>query len=293
MTITVFTPTYNRAYRLSNLYYSLQKQTCKDFEWLIVDDGSTDNTSELFEQWQAEDNFFPIRYFKQLNGGKHAAINHGVLETKSELFFIVDSDDELTADAIALIKQRYQKVRDDDTVAGIIGMRIYPDGKRIGGEASFEDTICTRNDFRYKKKINGDLAEVYKTDILRQYPFPIVEGEKFCPESVVWQKIAKKYKLLFFNKGIYVCEYLTDGLTHHVDQIRIKSPHLAVINYVLEYGCDTLLKNKIKDAINYWRFRFHCHDRKDDSKIAPWAMPFGWLFYKLDCKKYPEICKIP
>lgn len=282
MTITVFTPTYNRAYILPKLYESLKKQTCKDFEWLIVDDGSTDNTSELFEQWQAEDNFFPIRYFKQLNGGKHAAINHGVLETKSELFFIVDSDDELTADAIALIKQKYQKVRDDDTVAGIIGMRIYPDGKRIGGEASFEDTICTRNDFRYKKKINGDLAEVYKTDILRQYPFPIVEGEKFCPESVVWQKIAKKYKLLFFNKGIYVCEYLTDGLTHHVDQIRIKSPHLAVINYVLEYGCDTLLKNKIKDAINYWRFRFHCHDRKDDSKIAPWAMPFGWLFYKLD-----------
>lgn len=291
--ITIFTPTYNRAYRLPNLYKSLQEQTCKDFEWLVVDDGSTDNTNKLFEQWQAEENTFSIRYFKQPNGGKHAAINHGVLETKSELFFIVDSDDELTADAIALIKQRYQKVRDDDTVAGIIGMRIYPDGKRIGGEASFEDTICTRNDFRYKKKINGDLAEVYKTDILRQYPFPIVEGEKFCPESVVWQKIAKKYKLLFFNKGIYVCEYLTDGLTHHVDQIRIKSPHLAVINYVLEYGCDTLLKNKIKDAINYWRFRFHCHDRKDDSKIAPWAMPFGWLFYKLDCKKYPEICKIP
>lgn len=292
MTITIFTPTYNRAYILPKLYESLKKQTCKDFEWLIVDDGSTDETEKIVLSWLAEETF-PVRYIKQLNGGKHSAINRGVLETKSKLFFIVDSDDKLTTDAIALIKQNYQKVRDDDTVAGIIGMRIYPDGKRIGGEASFEDTICTRNDFRYKKKINGDLAEVYKTDILRQYPFPIVEGEKFCPESVVWQKIAKKYKLFFFNKGIYVCEYLTDGLTHHVDQIRIKSPHLAVINYMLEYGCDTLLKNKIKDAINYWRFRFHCHDRKDNSKIAPWAMPFGWLFYKLDCKKYPEICKIP
>lgn len=292
MTITIFTPTYNRAYILPKLYESLKKQTCKDFEWLIVDDGSTDETEKIVLSWLAEETF-PVRYIKQLNGGKHSAINRGVLETKSKLFFIVDSDDKLTTDAIALIKQNYQKVRDDDTVAGVIGMRIYPDGKRIGGEASFEDTICTRNDFRYKKKINGDLAEVYKTDILRQYPFPIVEGEKFCPESVVWQKIAKKYKLFFFNKGIYVCEYLTDGLTHHVDQIRIKSPHLAVINYMLEYGCDTLLKNKIKDAINYWRFRFHCHDRKDNSKIAPWAMPFGWLFYKLDCKKYPEICKRP
>lgn len=289
--ITIFTPTYNRAYRLPNLYKSLQEQTCKDFEWLVVDDGSTDNTSKLFEQWQAEENTFSIRYFKQPNGGKHRAVNRGVKEAKGDLLFIVDSDDQLTPDAIAIIKQKYQEVRDDDTVAGIIGMRIYPDGKRIGGEASFEDTICTRSDFRYKKKINGDLAEVYKTDILRKYPFPIIEGEKFCPESVVWLKIAKKYKLLFVNKGIYVCEYLADGLTHHVDQIRIKSPHLAVVNYVLEYESDIPLKIKIKDAINYWRFRFHCHDNKDKSKIALWAMPLGWLFYKLDCNKYSEICK--
>lgn len=290
MTVTVFTPTYNRAYILPKLYESLKKQICNDFEWLIVDDGSTDETEKIVRGWLTEETF-PVRYIKQLNGGKHAAINRGVLETESELFFIVDSDDELTADAIALIKQKYQKVRDDDTVAGIIGMRIYPDGKRIGGEASFEDTICTRSDFRYKKKINGDLAEVYKTDILRKYPFPIIEGEKFCPESVAWLKIAKKYKLLFVNKGIYVCEYLADGLTHHVDQIRIKSPHLAVVNYVLEYESDIPLKIKIKDAINYWRFRFHCHDNKDKSKIALWAMPLGWLFYKLDCNKYSEICK--
>lgn len=290
MTVTVFTPTYNRAYILPKLYESLKKQICNDFEWLIVDDGSTDETEKIVRGWLTEETF-PVRYIKQLNGGKHAAINCGVLETKSELFFIVDSDDQLTPDAIAIIKQKYQEVRDDDTVAGIIGMRIYPDGKRIGGEASFEDTICTRSDFRYKKKINGDLAEVYKTDILRKYPFPIIEGEKFCPESVVWLKIAKKYKLLFVNKGIYVCEYLADGLTHHVDQIRIKSPHLAVVNYVLEYESDIPLKIKIKDAINYWRFRFHCHDKKDKSKIALWAMPIGWLFYKLDCKKYPEICK--
>lgn len=290
MTVTVFTPTYNRAYILPKLYESLKKQICNDFEWLIVDDGSTDETEKIVRGWLTEETF-PVRYIKQLNGGKHAAINRGVLETKSELFFIVDSDDQLTPDAIAIIKQKYQEVRDDDTVAGIIGMRIYPDGKRIGGEASFEDTICTRSDFRYKKKINGDLAEVYKTDILRKYPFPIIEGEKFCPESVVWLKIAKKYKLLFVNKGIYVCEYLADGLTHHVDQIRIKSPHLAVVNYVLEYESDIPLKIKIKDAINYWRFRFHCHDNKDKSKIALWAMPLGWLFYKLDCNKYPEICK--
>ena len=119
MTVTVFTPTYNRAYILPKLYESLKKQICNDFEWLIVDDGSTDETEKIVRGWLTEETF-PVRYIKQLNGGKHAAINRGVLETKSELFFIVDSDDQLTPDAIAIIKQKYQEVRDDDTVAGII-----------------------------------------------------------------------------------------------------------------------------------------------------------------------------
>lgn len=109
--ITIFTPTYNRAYRLPNLYKSLQEQTCKDFEWLVVDDGSTDNTSKLFEQWQAEENSFPIRYFKQPNGGKHRAINRGVKEAKGELFFIVDSDDTLSSNAIRIVFEQYLKYK--------------------------------------------------------------------------------------------------------------------------------------------------------------------------------------
>ena len=98
--ITVFTPTYNRAYILENLYRSLQRQTCKTFEWLVVDDGSADNTKELFERWQQEDNFFPIRYVKQENGGKCRAINQGLKLADGELFFTVDSDDYLTDDAL-------------------------------------------------------------------------------------------------------------------------------------------------------------------------------------------------
>ena len=98
--ITVFTPTYNRAYIIETLYRSLQRQTYRDFEWLVVDDGSADNTKELFEAWQQEDNFFPIRYVKQENGGKCRAINYGLELAKGKLFFNVDSDDYLTEDAI-------------------------------------------------------------------------------------------------------------------------------------------------------------------------------------------------
>lgn len=289
--ITIFTPTYNRAYRLPDLYLSLQEQTCKDFEWLVVDDGSTDNTSELFEQWQAEESSFPIRYFKQSNGGKHRAINRGVKEAKGELFFIVDSDDKLTLDAISSVQMYGDKIMSDPECCGIVGMKIYPDGKRVGGNAYFEEIKCSRFDFRYKYKINGDLAEVYKTSVLQEFPFPEYEGEKFCPEGCVWITIAMKYDLYFFNKGIYICEYLEDGLTTHIDQVRIKSPLASSYTYAIEFHSKVPISVKIKDAINYWRFRFHCHDKKDKSKIALWAMPIGWLFYKLDCKKYPEICK--
>lgn len=289
MTITVFTPSYNRAYILPKLYESLQQQTCKDFEWLIVDDGSTDNTEELVAPWLSEKDF-PIRYVKQENGGKHVAINRGVVEAQGELFFIVDSDDSLTLDAIEDLKKYFSRVKEDNNIAGVIGMRICPDGKRIGGDAHFEEMVCSRYEFRYKHKYGGDLAEAYRTDILKKYPFPVLEGEKFCPESIVWLKIANEYSLFFFNKGIYVCEYLPDGLTHHVDIIRIKSPRSAMINYAIEYNCPVPLRIKVKDAINYWRFRFHYHNKIKEKKIAIWAMPIGWFFYRLDCVKYPDIC---
>lgn len=290
MLVTVFTPTYNRAYILPKLYESLKQQTCCDFEWLIVDDGSYDNTEELVDSWLLEPSF-SIRYIKQKNGGKHVAINRGVSEAKGDLFFIVDSDDFLTSDAINLLKVHFSKVEQDKSIAGIIGMRVYPDGTRIGGEAKFEDMVCSRYDFRYRHKYGGDLAEVYRTDILKNYPFPVLEGEKFCPESVVWLRIANEYSLYFFNKGIYVCDYLSDGLTSQVDKIRIKSPRLAMMNYAIEYNCPVPLWIKVKDAINYWRFRFHYPNRIMEKKIAMWAMPIGWFFYRLDGVKYPDICR--
>lgn len=290
MLVTVFTPTYNRAYRIRALYESLQNQTCKDFEWLIVDDGSSDNTEELAQAWLQEESF-SVRYIGQQNGGKHRAVNRGVKEAKGELFFIVDSDDELTPDCIELIQKHAREIDGDPSVGGVVGMKIYKNGKRVGGEASFNTLKCSRFEFRYKYKLNGDLAEVYKTSIMQEFPFPEYDGEKFCPEACVWVEIAKKYDLYFFNKGIYVCEYLEDGLTSHIDQIRIKSPLASSQTYVVEYNAPVPLTIKIRDAINFWRFRFHCHNRKTSIKIAYWALPLGWLFYKKDCRKYPYICK--
>lgn len=285
MLVTVFTPTYNRAYCLPALYESLQRQTCKNFEWLIIDDGSSDNTDELAKEWIKEDSF-SIRYIKQINGGKHRAVNKGVSLAKGEFFFIVDSDDLLACDCVEQVCRYGSEVIDDSMYAGVVGMKIYPNGKRVGGDAKFNTLKCSRFDFRYKYKYAGDLAEVYKTEVMKEYPFPEYSGEKFCPEAYVWVAIAMKYKLLFFNKGIYICEYLEDGLTKHIDRIRINSPKASMETYAIEFNAPVPFSVKLKDAINYWRFRFHNGNKDTHALIALWALPLGWVFFKRDCIKY-------
>ena len=155
--ITVFTPTFNRAYKLSELYKSLQRQTYKNFEWLIIDDGSTDNTEHLFNKWKNETNSFRITYIKQKNGGKHRAINKGVQLAKGKLFFIVDSDDFLAAFALQRIQEVYEPISENELFAGVSGMKAYTNNKRVGGTLPFKQIDCSMIDVRTKYHIKGDL----------------------------------------------------------------------------------------------------------------------------------------
>lgn len=276
MLVTVFTPTYNRAYRIQALYESLQKQTCKDFEWLVVDDGSTDNTSELFEQWQSEKNSFPIRYFKQPNGGKHRAVNFGAKIADGQVFYIVDSDDQLPANSIEIIVEEYTKIKDNKEVGGLSGIKAYFDWQKVGGEQNFGTLFCNSLDFRYKYKIKGDMAEVFKTDVIREYPFPEIEGEKFCPEAVLFQRVAAKYKFYYFYKKIYLCDYLPDGLTARITKIRMQCPIASTICYSELVASKVPLFQKIRASINYWRFGF-CHS----DKIKPTVSPIWYFTYPI------------
>lgn len=286
MLITVFTPTYNRAYILQKLYQSLLQQTCMDFEWLVVDDGSTDNTSELFEQWQAEENSFPIRYFKQPNGGKHKAINRGVNEAKGELFFIVDSDDILSTEAIQRIINQYLPIRNDMSFGGVCGLRAYHNGERIGGECNFGTLDCTSLDFRYKYHIKGDMAEVIRTNVLKEFPFPEIEGERFCPEALIFNRIATKYKLRYFYEKVYLCEYLEDGLTASIVKVRMNSPQTSIMYYSELFYMPIPFVQKIKAAINFWRFAY-CLCKKKPKYPIGWGWifkPLGYLYHKKDIK---------
>ncbi|SDA41922.1 Glycosyl transferase family 2 [Butyrivibrio sp. INlla18] len=224
--ITVFTPTYNRAYRIEKLYESLKRQTSKDFEWIVINDGSTDNTNELFEKWLVEDNGFNIVYREVHNGGKHRAINLGVQIASSDAFFIVDSDDYLTTDAIELVDNWFLQIANDETFAGVSGLRSDLAGNPIGGKPKIcgEYVDCT-NLQRHLYHLLDDKAEVYKTHILKKYPFPEFEGEKFVPESLIWDHIARDgYKLRWFERIIYICEYLEDGLTASSDKKFMDNP---------------------------------------------------------------------
>lgn len=207
--ITIFTPTYNRAYRLPALYESLQRQTCRDFEWLVVDDGSTDNTPALFEQWAKEANF-TLRYLQQPNGGKHRAINRGAQEAQGEWFFIVDSDDYLTDDAVEKIVREAPSAFSE---AGICFRRSDFQGNVLGSHFPESHFFASSLEIAFKYKISADKAEVFRTAVMRAYPFPEFEGENFVPEATAWNRIAERYKLYCVDEAIYRCEYLPDGLT--------------------------------------------------------------------------------
>lgn len=209
--ITVFTPTFNREHLLKECYKSLLNQNYKNFEWLIVDDGSSDETEELVKEWVDEKNI-KIRYFYKENGGKHSAINLGVNKANSNIFFLLDSDDVLSQNSLELINQNWNKV-ESDQFCGITGLSQYKDGAVIGDRFLHNNWEVSFSDIYLKYGLKGDKAVCFKTDILKQYPFPEKEDIRFVFEAVVWHEMAKKYDVLAINEVLEVKEYLKEGLT--------------------------------------------------------------------------------
>ena len=261
---TVFTPAYNRGYIIEKLYESLKAQTDKDFEWVVVDDGSTDNTEELFSRWGKEENGFKINYIKTENGGKQRAVNRGLSLARGKMFFIVDSDDALTENAIERL--RFYESDLPEGFAGIAGLKGFGREEAIGGRGKQSVTDATNLE-REKFDLLGDKAECYYTELLRKYRFPEIEGEKFVTECVVWDKIAADgYKLRWFSEIIYLGEYLEDGLTSDGMALHHKNPTgylLYVRNEDGYYPFD--IKRKIG---NYFRYYSIVKEKKTLREIA-------------------------
>lgn len=222
--ITIFTPTYNRLNTIVRLYQSLCNQTLFDFEWLVIDDGSTDETENFFQTVTMDK--FPIVYKKKCNGGKHRAINDGLDLAKGELFFVVDSDDYLAPNCIETIKEMVQSLPENHTKwCGIAGLRVDPKLNIIGTTFNGEFLDCSAID-RSKNNINGDKSEIFFTDIFRKYKFKEFDGENFITEDSVYMKMAQDgYILRWFNKKIYVCDYQDNGISANQNLIKLKNPN--------------------------------------------------------------------
>jgi hypothetical protein len=204
------------------------------------------------------------------------------------LFFIVDSDDWLPADSIATIEYYYNEIRYDNTFAGVSGLDGFEDKAKNTCKLPSDIIDCNSLDIRYKYHVSGDMSEVFRTDVIKEIPFPEIDGEKFCPEALVWNRIAQKYKLRYFNKVIYYAEYQPDGLTAYIVKVRMDSPVASMICYSELSKCDIPFKQKIKSSINYWRFR-SCSKSVNKPSIPLvwyWTMPIGYLMHIYDKKRF-------
>ncbi len=222
--LTVFTPAYNRAHTIIRTYESLKNQSCKDFIWLIVDDGSTDNTAELVKHWQKEDSGFEIQYIYKENGGMHTAHNTAYENIKTELNVCIDSDDCMPADAVEEILNKWNHVRDKG-YAGIIGLDDNMiTGEIIGTAFSSDLTETTLCDY-YASGGKGDKKLVYRTDVINSYPpYPVFDGEKYVALAYKYRLIDQDYKLAVINKVLCNVEYQDNGSSATMFKQYLKYP---------------------------------------------------------------------
>lgn len=248
MTFTIFTPTYNRAYTLPRLYNSLLLQTKKDFEWLIIDDGSTDDTESIVKSF-IEDDKVNIRYYKQENSGKHIAINRALEEAKGDYIITIDSDDYLEKDAVEICSSIKKEVKDLPDFAGFTFIH------------TSEQSVYDRNHYgnkrwiklgEYEWSFKGEMSWVFKREIIKKYPFPVYRGEKFCQEAVQLLRVLRDYKILFTDNVLAHGDYLEDGLSQNLYKRLLQNPKYALLSYSEKIKSIGTEKEKFQMAKSYW-----------------------------------------
>ena len=251
--LTIFTPAYNRAHTLPRTYESLRRQNCKDFLWLIVDDGSTDGTSELVRQWQTQDCGFEIQYIYKDNGGLHTAYNTAIAELSTELATCIDSDDWLPDGAVERILLKW--ISDgNENVAGIEALDCYANGEIIGDLLPNQKTINLIDLYVGKYHIkNGDRKPVVRSDLYKAVaPMPILNGEKNFNPHYMHLQISLKYNFLVMNEPVCFVEYQPDGMSRNIFKQYLDSPNsFAQLRRLCMQFQDAPLSFKIKNAIHY------------------------------------------
>ncbi|SDM77741.1 glycosyltransferase family 2 protein [Bacillus sp. OK048] len=248
--LTVFTPTYNRAYTLHLCYESLKRQKSKDFVWLIIDDGSTDNTRGLVERWILE-KAIPIRYHFQDNQGMHGAHNTAYELIDTELNVCIDSDDYMADDAVEKIKNFWNKFG-CKKYAGIVALDASPDGEIIGTKMPGNLKDSTLSNLYAKHKVKGDKKLVYRSELTRETPpYPIFPGEKYCPLSYKYILIDQEYPLLVLNEILCYVEYLEDGSSMNIIRQYKKNPRSFSFFRMIAMAHAPSFKERFRESIHY------------------------------------------
>ncbi|EHK2338403.1 glycosyltransferase family 2 protein [Clostridium perfringens] len=276
-TLTIFTPAYNRAYTIHKCYESLKRQTSKDFIWLVVDDGSTDGTKNLILKWQEEVDF-EIRYIYKENGGMHTAHNTAYENIDTELNVCIDSDDYMTDDAVEIIVSEWKKVRNEN-IAGIGALNVFEDRKVIGSKFPEDLKKAKYFDIYHKYGVRGDKKFIYRTDLIRNFPYPEFKDEKYVGLDYKYKKLDENYELALINEVVCIVEYMDDGSSKNMLRQYRKNPKgwcfFRLENLKIP---NTSIKYKFKECIHY---------------VSSSLMIKDYNFIKKSPKKNLTICAIP
>jgi len=259
---TIFIPTFNRAKLLPRALDSVRRQTFKDFDVVIVDDGSTDETRDVVDAWRRTVDF-PVMYRWQENAGKIAAYNNAMPCIKGFLMVLLDSDDVLVPRALELFYSYWNRIPQDERMryAGVEGLSVVmPSGKIAGDRFPESPMASTYPEIRYKYGISGDKRHALRSSVMREFPFPLFPGEKHNRESILWCRMAKKYLFLYFNEVVQKIYYQSDGLSAITSLRRRQSPRgfaLAFLEMVNDHA-EVIPPGQLRrDASNYVRYAMH------------------------------------
>lgn len=291
--LTVFTPTFNRAYTLHKCYESLKRQSSKDFIWLIIDDGSTDNTKEMVEKWISEDEI-EIRYHYQKNKGMHGAHNTAYELIDTEINTCIDSDDYMSDDAVEKIINFWNKNKNRG-LAGFVALDAYENGEVIGTKLPSDINETTYFDIYNTLGVKGDKKFIYRSDLTKLYPYPIFEGEKYVSLAYKYAKLDDDYKLGLMNEVVCIVEYMEDGSSLNMfKQYRRNPKGFSFIRIENMKNPRMSAKSKFKECIHYVSSSIMAKNKKFLNDVpckfrTLIAVPFGVLLYIYILKKTQDM----
>ncbi len=266
---TIFTPTYNRAHTLVRVWDSLRAQTFRDFEWLIIDDTSTDDTARLVEEWRKQADF-PVRFYTQQKKGMHIGFNMAVQLAQGELFLPLDSDDGCLPDALERLLWNWEQIPPDRRggFLGLAGLCLDQHGNLVGDKFPSPVMDATSNEMKYRWKVRGEKWGFIRTAVLKEFPFPEIPGVRAIPQGVIWSRMAAKYRLRYVNENFRI--YWTDPPVQDGEQLCFGYPasklglchalwHKTILDLELDWFWCAPLKFSLS-AADFARFSLHSGD---------------------------------